>query len=122
MKLTTGDVYDKLRHGLEEKMDGRLGNEPTLLGGGSEKLVQAESTKKTKDVTQASGAEELCRLPLTNMPPYPLGYHKVQGGDTAQGSTRGDFVKARLGKKAGGGDERGEYADWARWKVGHWFR
>ena len=87
-----------------------LGKGPRLLAKGSEKVLQQQENKTTQDVTQASEAEELSRLPSTNMPPYQRGDHEAKSGavDNAEGSVKRDFVVARFGKRAGGGDRKGE--------------
>ena len=122
-KLTTGDAHVKLLFLHENEIDVHLGKGTRLLAKGSEKLLQQQENKTTQDVTQASEAEELSRLPSTNMPPYQRGDHEAKSGavDNAEGSVKRDFIVARLGERAGGGDRKGERS-WEGEEEGHFGR
>ena len=84
--------------------------ELTLPDNGSEKCLLQES-KTTNRLTRSSVVAELCRLPPTSKSIYPrggLGVHSI-AVSAAETSVNRKKVQARLGKRADGGDERGEY-------------
>jgi hypothetical protein len=117
----TSDAYDKLYVLLVGGTGKLLVNDERLtpLDNKSEKCVQDES-KIGDEVTQDSEVEEHHRLPQVIEPPYMRGGLEAQGGavSAAEGRVRRDLVEARLGKRAGGGDGRGEYevlGDRGRW-------
>ena len=81
----------------------------TPLDNKSEKCVQNES-KMRDEVTRDSEVEEHHRLPQAIEPHYVRVGLEAQGGavSAAEGRARRDLVEARLEKRAGGGDGRGE--------------
>ena len=118
----TSDVYDKLYILLVGGTGELLVNDERLtpLDNKSEKCVQDES-KIRDEVTRDSEVEEHHCLPQLIEPPYKRGGLEAQGGavSTAEGRARRDLVEARLGKRAGGGDGRGECEVWGgRREVG----
>jgi uncharacterized membrane protein YdfJ with MMPL/SSD domain len=112
-RLTTGHAHVKLLFIHKDQIDVHQGNGPALLAEGCEKVLQQVS-KTTQDVTQASGTEELSLLSSMNIPLYQRGDQEAQSGavETAEESVKRDFVVARLGKRAGGGDRGGEFGAW----------
>ena len=81
----------------------------TPLDNKSEKCAQDES-KMRDDVTRDLEVEEHHRLHQAIEPPYVRGGLEAQGGaiSAAEGRARRDLVEARLEKRAGGEDGRGE--------------
>jgi hypothetical protein len=107
----TSDAYDKL-YVLQAGGTGELLVDDeglTPLDNKSEKCVQDES-KMRDEVTRDSDVEEHHGLPQAIAPPYVRGGLEAQGGavSAAEGRVRRDLVEARLGKRPGGGDWRGE--------------
>ena len=120
--ILTSDAYNNLyvlqAGGTGERLVDDEGLTP--LDNKSEKCVQDES-KIGDEVTQDSEVEEHHRLPQVIEPPYVRGGLEAQGGavSAAEGTARRDLVEARLGKRAGGGDGRGECEVWGgRREVG----
>ena len=119
--LLTSDAYNKL-YILQAVGAGELLVDDeglTPLDNKSEKRVQNESKMRDK-VTRDSEVEEYHRLPQAIEPPFVSGGLEAQRGavSAAEGRARRDLVEARLGKRAGGGDGRGECEVWGgggRW-------